>query len=277
MPEEQELSTRKLRFGYWVAKNRDLLKKIRFGVIIAITTACVLFFLIELIIWLTHIQETRTIEQQLNEGIVIIGEAESPEELRILRTEGLQRDDAHIDAAVLVQNGNEKWAAADVEYELQIDGERTRVEHAEILPGQQTWLAKMNVPSTNRTPTVKLLIHNVEWKKIANTSIVPEMDWQISNTQISSISSSSQANAPLTAVDFDVRNGSAYGFRNGEVITILEDTRGTIIGIGVHPINEIQSLETRHFTLRWPKRLPTSSQTTITVNVSVLSDEGLIQ
>lgn len=274
----EQLSNRKLDFGYWVATHRKQLKTALTVVIGAIAAASVLVFLFYLIMWLTHIAETNRINEELNSSVINFNATEQPRSIETLMTTSVRRDDERVDVVVHVRNPNATWSASAMEYELLIGGQSAGMKTITLASMQEKYLVQTNIPYTGTSlPPVSLSIQQVEWKRTADQEALPTDDWEFINPSFRYIGEGSETSLFKSELSFTIQNRSVFGFREPEVVVQMKDASGTVQAVDAIILDQIDSLETRDLTFKWPERLPRTLDPVIWINVDKITEERIIR
>ncbi|MBI2411088.1 MAG: hypothetical protein HYV32_04325 [Candidatus Kerfeldbacteria bacterium] len=278
MPEQpQPISEKKLRMGYWIATHRQLIHtsyRLFWGLIAAISIG---IFLFNAVNWAAHIQQTNQIWETISTPIYNLGARQNPKSLIPIRTEAVVYNDTSVDIVSDIRNPNTIWSAQDVEYEIFLNGSSTGVDHTTFAPEQEKMVTKMRIPFTGGTPTARIEITHVEWKKTVGDDAVPQAAWNVTNTALRTVQSTEKDALFQTSLQFTIQNESVYGFREPEVVAILTDEEGRIQAIGRASLTQIDSLQTIDRTMYWEHRLPTTLQPKIVVNVDLLTEDRIIR
>ncbi|MFC1597982.1 hypothetical protein ACFL2M_00420 [Patescibacteria group bacterium] len=275
---KNDLSEGQLKTGYWVATHRKEIKLAYTALLGAVAAASVIIFFIYLLNWLTHIQQTEDILQSLASPIEIFDAIRRPEDIVIAKAIAVQRDEKSIDVVVHMQNPNDLWGAVNIEYEVFTGSTSAGKETTTLAPLQEKFLTKSSIlHSGTKPPMVTVTVHDVQWKKIADSSSLPQDDWEFLNPSMRYIDSQTEALAFKTELSFTLRNKSVLGFREPQVVVLMQDAANNIQAIGSLYIEEISSLQRRDITFRWPKRLSGSLTPVIYVNVDKLTEERIIR
>lgn len=269
------LSDRNLSFGYWLATHRETLRAfytVLWGIVAAVM---LLLALLQSVRWFTHRAETEQFLLGLSQTPIDFASIQAPVPLTTRKAIAVFRTDTTIDAMIDMINTNPQWAALDMEYEVQVGGKATGVEHVAFAPGQEKFLTKMQIPYTGTSlPPVQVQVLKTQWKKIPNpTETLPTISWAYADVTLRSINTEELK----TELSFAVKNNSVFGYREPQVVALLVDEDSTIYGIGSVTINEIASLESKPVTFVWPQRLPTGLQAQIVVNVDHVLEDRIIR
>lgn len=269
------LSDRNLSFGYWLATHRETLRTLYtvfWGIVAAVM---LLLSILQGVRWFSHRVETEQFLLGLSQSPIDFASIQAPAPLTTRKAIAVFRTDTTIDAMIDMINTNPQWAALDMEYEVQVGGKATGVEHVAFAPGQEKFLTKMQIPYTGTSlPPVQVQVLKTQWKKIPNPSeTLPAISWTYTAVTLRSVNTEELK----TELSFAVKNNSVFGYREPQVVALLVDEDNTVYGIGSVTINAIESLESKPVSFVWPQRLPTGLQAQIVVNVDHVLEDRIIR
>ncbi len=274
---DNQLTDKQLEQGYWLATHRELLRKIGIGILIAIASSMVILFLVQLIVWATHIKQTNQIWTDISLPIVDYKAVDRPIDIQVNTAIAVKHNDSSVDVVFGLKNMNRTFGAADIEYEVFVGGQSAGKEHVSLAPGQDKYLTKSSIPANGGTPPgVSVSIYDVQWTRLKRIDLLPDVAWEFSDANFSYIRATSDTAAFQSELELTIRNKSVYGFRAPQVVVLMKDENSVIQGIGTLQIDAISSLETRTIVFRWPERLPRTVQPTIFVNVDTLDPNMII-
>jgi hypothetical protein len=275
---ETSISKRELKFGYWLATHRILLRRLFVGFLGLIAASQVGLFVYTGANWLTHMQQTNDILSSLSLPIANYQAMQRPQDPVVRKAIAVKRDDKSIDLVVNMLNNNTIWAAAEITYEVIVGGSTTGTTTTALAPGEEKFLTKQSIPfSGEHAPAVQVNILNVMWQKFADRSRLPIQDWIFTNADYGYVQSAAEDVPFRTELTFTIQNKSVYGFREANIVVLLEDSDGTIHGIGSVILDTFLTEEKRDLTFRWPLRLPTNLTPVIYVNIDQLTEDQIIQ
>lgn len=175
-----------------------------------------------------------------------------------------------------VYNPNSSYGASVVQFDVVIkltDGEelQRRSGNFSILPGQTKFLV---VPLFKNIPTdaqASLNIKSVEWQEFTDSGV----SFVVKGERILPPDS---ANPNGYSLEATALNNSDYDFDRVEVVAILFDSLGEIIGANVTNINTHLSRTERYFKVTWPFLFATPpSRAVIEVNTNIFENSNYIR
>ncbi len=253
-----EFSNRTFEIGEWYVKNKLTLRKIFITILAIWSIGSVLFSFGYWIYYFTtgYFQDQRMMKQQILE----IEDYESmhvnygPKDLTFSKLAIYETIREHAyDFAVEVKNPNLRWLA-NVKYKFTYSGGETPVTTAVILPGAVQPMVYLGQEKVSYPSQPKLVIENIEWKKIDPHEIF-DIDTFIKSRQAISYDnfeykySSIAQNIPNNMIKFDIRNDSAYSFWEADFYIELYGSTGPI-GITFLRINQFRTGEIRNIDIR---------------------------
>lgn len=271
------LSPKKLKVGYWVATHRAQLRMVGIGVLAAIAVITVISFFVQLFIYISGIAGERTVHEQVATSTINFNGSEQIDDVIITKAESVIRDDSSIDVVVALTNINNTWAAIEYQYDVIVAGSSAGRDTVVLAPGQTIYITRMNVPFSGDTaPSVQVEELNTEWQNYPITKL-PNESWSVSEEAFRFIrNENEQAASFQSELRFTLQNESVYGFVTPEVVVLLRNAEGTLMGIGSANLNQISPLEERALTFRWPRQFGTGMQSEVHISVDKITDESII-
>lgn len=271
-----DLTPQKLEFGYWIATHRVEIRKAGTILLAILAAIMVLMFIIQLVIFLAGIPNARAVQEALITNPINYGARERPQPIVIQSAEAVMRDDSHIDVVVVATNTNTSWGALEYTYELLLGSFSAGTNTLVIAPGQTVYFAHTNIPfADGETPSVVVNEVSTSWLN-RPTALLPVDEWEAANQALRSIRSVDQESSLQTELRFTLKNKSVYGFVAPTVTVLLKNADNETVAVGSVTLNQIDSLESRELTFRWPARLGTALQTEVYVAVDKLNEHNII-
>jgi hypothetical protein len=296
--ENGKVSERQLAWGMWFVTRRALLRRIGYGLLIAVAVVSWGYTFWGLIdyYFVRGLDFERAIARDLATARnprqpIIQRQAARPiqiEEVSILATTA-----GMYDAIALVTNPNQHWLA-DVEYALEVPGAPTVIERTALLPGGAYWLVRLRAESKANPSNATLNIRTVHWTRpsrldiadlqrfvderlnveIRQPKFIPPSELALrSGTPVPASSAGPAVNVSRAA--FTVVNRSAYGLRDLELIVLLR--RGqAIIGANRVTIADVYAGEERVVATTWFHPLGLVQSVEVYPYVNVFDSENFI-
>lgn len=272
-----EISEQTVSFGLWAARNEQKLKRAGLISLIAVDAVIVVGVLFLLWSWVSHMGQTKEIWEGMALSPLSTVNRVVPTAVVITRSTVVRRDDASVDAVVVIQNQNDTWAAAELTYEFVISGQSVGQRTVGLAPQQEHFATAVRVPWTGEnTPQAEVRIVDVKWRRLVSTEILPSVDWQVANPSFDVVRLVQNQQEEVSQFGMTLINGSAYGFVQPEVVVILRDSSGEAVAIGSISLNSAEAFSEQELSFQWPGRLPDSLTADVTVNTNRIDPEKII-
>lgn len=274
---DDEISEQTVSFGLWAARNEQKLKRAGLISFIAVDAVIVVGVLFLLWSWVSHMGQTKEIWEGMALSPLSTVNRVVPTAVVITRSTVVRRDDASVDAVVVIQNQNDTWAAAELTYEFVISGQSVGQRTVGLAPQQEHFATAVRVPWTGEnTPQAEVRIVDVKWRRLVSTEILPSVDWQVANPSFDVVRLVQNQQEEVSQFGMTLINGSAYGFVQPEVVVILRDSSGEAVAIGSISLNSAEAFSEQELSFQWPGRLPDSLTADVTVNTNRIDPEKII-
>ncbi|PIT93452.1 hypothetical protein COU00_04365 [Candidatus Falkowbacteria bacterium CG10_big_fil_rev_8_21_14_0_10_43_11] len=275
-------TNRQLDFGLWWVEHQSLLKKILYGVLIAVSASLWVY----VIYGFSHYFAKGMAEDEqmarllasmptINHGAIV---AKSAQSLKIGQTAAFPSSNNTYDLAAAVENQNIGWHV-DFDYYFTSNGQKTPVQHEFILPGEKKYLTSFLNPSAQAAgATVK--IENISWKRASADDFksIAEKIETLADIAVSDVNFTGGEGAgggiPINSLRFSARNNSPYNYWEVDFY-ILAQTGGNIVGINKYKIEKFYSWESKKVEIIWPANF-TGAQITILPSVNIFDKENYI-
>lgn len=272
----QDVSDRALRRGYWIASNRSSLRLWSEYALMGVAGILFLVFFVVLLQWVLNIAPTQAIRAGVSTSAINPDAVAAPVDIQVVRALAVRRDDASVDAVIELANVNRTWGASTLEYEVLIGGSAVETTPTTLAPGQSKALALTNIEFAGTTvPRVSVVVSRTEWGQYPDEAALPQNEWEFSSPSLRLIDA--EESAFQTELQLTVRNKSVYGFREPEVVVLMENAQSEVVAIGSVVMDKARSLEQRVLTFRWPQRYQRSLTPVAYVNVDMLTDSRIIR
>lgn len=242
------LTPKKMDFGLWYVKHRQLFKNILivFLVIISISTWFLTIYTFTYYISKGMQEDEELVQEIINkltpdhEYILQI----TPTSLKIGQVTILKRLEK-FDLVASVENpSDEHWA--NFNYNFIINGSETKDLNGFILPGEKKIIKLLSLDK--RITRAEIKINNVSWSRVNKHQI---LDWEAFrdehlNMKISDIEfiqsqeSGLSENLKLNTLEFDIKNNTPYNYWE-VVLNIIFYRQGSIVGVDEYIISEFKS------------------------------------
>ncbi len=231
-PTGSELSGKQIKFGYWYASHKLLLR--RLGIL------ALAFFdlLIILLVFYGLIQyffigrgQVNALYQDLTSDKLNYGyltELSEPQPLAINMVEVLRGSEGYYDLVAEINNPNNSWYVEELTYHF-VANEFSGLSQTDfILPLQQKFVMNLHVPSAITISNPQLVIDNIKWKKVAFYENLRDKILNLEVVEPTFISENQIGGGELNInrVEAVIKNNSAYNFWDIKLKVLLyrEDT-----------------------------------------------------
>ncbi|MDP3970769.1 MAG: hypothetical protein Q8P90_03640 [bacterium] len=208
-----ELRGNELKLAYWLNTNRDLIKKIGYGIFIFVNVIIWIPVLINVITYIVNYKATQFSYTSPTEVVINYDSLQAPVSIKTLDTGVTEKKTGIYDAYALVKNPN-LYYAARFDYTFTVAGNTVTLTNGFALPEQEIYLVASGFASEGNitsSPTIK--IENVSWQRIKGKR--PEVEFLISDIDFGRIGLNSTVVEPEVTTDL---TGAS------EVSTSAEDT-----------------------------------------------------
>jgi hypothetical protein len=172
------------------------------------------------------------------------------------------------DVALKVTNPNADWGASPLEYTITLlaaDGsainssQRTQ---SYLMPGASAYLTGFNILAVTKPTAARLDVTLATWQKVQN--------YQQPAFDVATVSYE-QPGEPgqFARLKGKVTNRTTFTFDDVQVVVLIKDDAGTVIGLNRSEIDTLQPGEGRDFVVTFPNELPAASGANIGYEASV--------
>lgn len=196
-------------------------------------------------------------------------------ELTTLETHLIAGSEDRYDVAFLVENPNKEWGASPLEYSIALIDSAGKVinsvieKDTYILPGQKRYLATFNLLAVTKPVRAELSITYAEWVKVQNY-VAPNFDTKTVTYQ--------EVEEPgvFARLKGTVTNNTTFTFADVEIMIVLKDRAGKVIGLNRSGVESLTPGEGRDFIVTFPSELPgvTSGGIVYLTDVDVFANDA---
>lgn len=248
------LSDRDIELASFWVRNKIVLRKIGYGILIAIGASLWLYAIwglldayaisypIESRIPLRIIQNQQAIARYTSQG---------PKQLKLGDILSFTSTDNRVDALIEMENSNSSWWA-EFDYYFERGGVASTKKKGFILPRTQRFLAE---PGMSGTGEPKLVIENLSWKRITLPEINGDLEtfYEQREVQVENPRYTRDKQIESTVIgesSFTIKNPTAFGYIQPEYIVILYRS-GTPAGVTRITDEILDPGATKSYTLTW--------------------------
>ncbi|MBI4434871.1 hypothetical protein HY635_03615 [Candidatus Uhrbacteria bacterium] len=269
---QNQVSERQLSWGLWFVAHRESLKKVGYGLLIAVAVVSWGYTLWGLTdhFLLRGLDLQRAIQRDLatrqNPRAAII-QRQRPKPLEIAEVYLIPNGGSSFDAAARIVNPNPRWLAT-IEYQLEVPGAPLDPMRTVLLPGRDRWLVRLNAESKANPSTAVLKLNRTDWHRLSHLDVADPKRFMDERLNVEVMSAAfvppreltfgtspvaAPAGIPPTTVSratFTAANRSAYGLRDLELSVLLRRSGG-IIAVNRIVLNDLRAGEARAAAATW--------------------------
>ncbi len=252
-----ELSYKQFRLATWYVRNRIRLRYVLIGFL---TVWSVLTLGYSTLMWGEYLifglfEDRDLAAQQVREieNYRAIQPFYTARPLTIERPRVFTANVERYDIFAEVTNQNERWIA-NVTYKYVFNGGESEIRRTQILPGKLHVLAAHGVESKIFPSSVRLVIENIDWRRVdphairdVQTFIDTRLDIAVENVQFIGRNA---VGSPSDQLHFTITNQSAYGYWQPFFSVVLFN-RGSIVGIRQVTVDRLDAGASATFDLRF--------------------------
>lgn len=233
-----ELTNKKLQWGSWYVRHKLLLRRILVGFLLLV---CVVFGGYSLYAWGRYLVFDYWNDQAQLQKLTGLGvqyrywkDERGPQGLALAPVQVTPSTPGKYDIFALAENLNTDWVAT-VSYHFNFGAADTPTLKAVILPGTRQALVSLGNESEETISGANLILTDTKWQRLnPHTFANPVPYWQerVNFTVEDFVFSSADAasGVPTHAINFAVRNNSAYGYWQ-PLFTALFKDGDAVVGV----------------------------------------------
>jgi hypothetical protein len=274
-----QFSAQKLGASYWFVTHKLLIKNIIAIVFIIIAIFIIAYNLYLLIFNLALFREgysailsgytTNSLDySQLRQTIL-------PQQIEIGQIETFANKASH-DIVIDIKNPNTTWWAT-FDYQIRLGQELTDNKKGFILPGETKTIVSLAVEDGDLANQV--VLSNIKWTKEINFASIKNDRFKFDIQNINYIPAKElgvEDEVPISRLEFDVINQSAYNYRNVNFYVFL-NSGAKIVAINQLYSGRILSGQTNDLEITFFQNLPNISSAEVIAEVNFLDDNSFLQ
>jgi hypothetical protein len=282
---EDQLTEKKLNWGYWWVTNKLKVRKVFIVVLTVVDFALIGNFVFAYADWFfgSGVVERQQIAQLTVPATdyAFFRSKNAPVELSVNSTNVVSSGDGKFDIVSQVNNPNQLWWA-DFDYSFALQGGRTDTQRGYILPNSTHSLAALGVPADTSLVGASLLIENLTWHRVNQRFTRPDyVSW--AGSRLAGIAVSDPVFVPPLPDDaipayrvrFRVTNGTAFGYyKVGFFLTLVSG--GQVVGVSKVTISELRAGTSRDVEATWFSDLPSVSGIEVMPEVNIFDERNYI-
>ena len=279
--QQNKLSDLKLKIGYFIVKHKIFARRLFLIILILTDVSLISFSAIKLARFFST--EKVAFEKTMGQfGAKIDYETyqrlNKPIDIRIVELDTINLSKNRYNFVAKIQNPNKiKWVAKEIEYYFAYNNLKTQSKKTFVLPGEEKYIADFNIKSEHKIFKPKLVISNIQWKRIKKADekkfadeIKKYIDFEIQETEFLNASLLGiEKNDQISAIRFKVQNNTIFDYY--EIGFYATTYNGPIItSVNYFLANNILSEETREIEMRWYSKIPKPSKIVVLPELDIL-------
>jgi hypothetical protein len=251
-----EFTSKDLQYGFWWVEHRAIIYQMvvfLLGIFVFATWAFSLWKGGQLA-WYAF-TDGKILDQRLKtfSNFTLLDARFAPVPLSVLSVNTLVGGVNRTDFIAEIANTNKRFIAT-FDYTFRIGAATTPVQHAILLPGDDTLAPFQGYEGDASSASPSLEIRNVTWRRISNKGIADPIGWQADRLQFSIdnfVFTQAGSIPQLTAhsIRFTITNQSSFGYKSPLFYVALY-TNQALVGVLPLTLTNFQSLDARTVDLR---------------------------
>lgn len=270
-----QLTEKQLKFGYWFTTHKERLRRIGYGIFIALDVALVGFALYGfvdhfLISWNRDVALRRDLGAPLFSHAVV--QATAPVPLDVRNVSIFRGGTGRYDFLAMVHNLNADWYATYT-YQFVSGDTATAEQQGFILPQEEKYVTRFAEPLAIAPRVAEFRIVDIDWQRVDRRVIRDYAAWENERLQpvVSNVVHTQNAAGLATGISrtsFDIKNPTAFGYwQMGFAVALLRGT--TPVAINYIALDRFESGEERHVDVHWFEPLPGASTVDIRPDINL--------
>ncbi|MFA6486517.1 MAG: hypothetical protein WCT40_04085 [Candidatus Magasanikbacteria bacterium] len=249
-----EMPTGKFKLEIWLVKNKVLFYKIAVRFLVVFSVVTIAYSMWQMGDYLIFgIDEDALMNRQLSSSVnyAVWHDHFAPAPIEIVTANILAGGTDKIDAFAILANHNEKFVVS-FDYYFVVGDLVTDKHSGFLLAGENRPVASLGL-SAGSGASIEIVLENIAWHRVDPHQIIDVIGWQqarldftVANSQI--IPASAEG-ISATALQFDLTNNSAFGYRQADFYVALMQGE-TVAALLPLQLSDFASNETRAVDLR---------------------------
>lgn len=280
LQEAEAQFTRFYKISLWWVNNKEKLKKIAYGLVIAVEAVFMSFILWTMIdsFLISYEREQRAVgemvafgQQELNAYTV----ARAAKPLEYGGVSVLATGSGRYDLYISVNNSNPEWWA-DIVYKFTSASWETEEQRGFILPGEEKPIIVFAQSSESVPRSVSFEMLEVNWHRVDRHAVGPYETWyqdrmSFDIRDITVLKDVEIDTKMIGRVSFTIENRGAYSFYDPDFIILLK--RGaSVVGVNSITLSSLEAGEIQNVAVNWFDPMPSSSKVEILPNINLFDD-----
>jgi hypothetical protein len=288
MPEEYNISgfsSGELQMANWWVRNRIKLRKLGYGILIAVCSVLWGYSLWGLVdaYAISYPRESRiTREIALNHQLLAGLESDLPQGIGSSDVSVFSSTDNRLDMEIAITNPNKQWWA-EFNYRFDVSGEPTPMRSGYVLPASEHHLTEMGFkPEARGGRSAGFSVENIRWHRVdpnfvgSDYSAFAADRLRLQFVDIKYDANLTVGNKKIGQTSFEIVNEGAYGFWSVELFIRLMRA-GNTLGIQKITVTDLKPGERRPMHVVWPDNPAGVTQTEIIPQVNLLDQNSYLK
>ena len=249
-----DLSDKQLKIGYWWVTHKSQLKKWRVIVLVVVNALIILYVLFNMVFIVAYWARDSKIPEKMaaiNVNFAGYQQKNKPQDIKVIDQFAIPQDQTNevYDLIAKIENPNEKWASENLQYSFQLGTAVTDLLTTRLMPGETKYLVAYNLEPETAVADPKLVIENMNWKRIERPAELPVVDLLVSEINSQRIRLQGIA-AYSFRVSAKITNMSIYSLKKVSLIVVLK-SGSRVIGFKETSLENLESFSQRDTEVVW--------------------------
>ncbi|MFH1404837.1 MAG: hypothetical protein ABIH21_01940 [Patescibacteria group bacterium] len=281
--EEEKEFERQYKVSMWWVEHRILLKKIGYGIIMAIEGVLLIYT-----IWIfvdtyavSYDSEQTEVAKMVAFGqqdLHAYSQARAAFPIDVSEMKVFSVGGATYDYYALLTNDNIDWYA-EFSYWFETGGEQTEKQRTFILPESQKTVAFLGHESSGSVAGAEIVVGDISWHRIDKKKILDYESWamQRQRIEVSEVIYNTHKvnNMNFGTIKFSVENMSPFSYYDIVFYSILKRGKDTV-GVNRITLDELYSGGKKDLEMQWSGVIPSVSQVEIVSDLNILDETKYI-
>ncbi len=275
MNEYQQLSEKRLRFGYWFVTNKLLLKRLLTAGLFLINMLVWGYILFSLVMAFgVEYQKDRLIERDLvvnqYSDVSALFDVTQPRPLLTLSVATFTSFENRLDALARLRNPNASWGA-EFAYQFNVSDGTAMVRRGFIMPGEEKYLFDLDIEGRQ---VLGVTITDIRWIRENDFATLQAQRAQFEVRDVAYIPKAEE-NIEANRAVFTVVNNSSFNYYEPRFQVLLQ--RGsTIVGIQEITVDRLMAGQSRTIEVRWIENIPAVQSVQVILDINYLAESAYV-
>lgn len=275
--ENEQLSEKELKFGYWFVTNKIKLKNI----------LLIVLFFSNLLLWgyivyilVSSFGTNYWKDSQIRQDLVVdrftnldsLIESTKPVDIKVVSIDTYPSYDSRMDLVAKVTNPNANWLGT-FKYQFVTSVNDTTQRNGFVMPGESKYLLDLDITSGS----VGLVnIFEVNWVRVSDYAQIKEVSEQFEITNIKYLPKNTQENESSNNIaSFTIKNNSNFNFHKPNFQVLLKN--GTsVVAVNNVTVEELLSGQSRDISVGWVENILSVKSVEVLADINYISKDSYI-